>query len=353
MKATLNKQENELEEEEEEEIVAEQKNEEEQKENEKNDFEENEERESTEKQSEGEDEDVSDTAKQSNNENNENSENQNQEKTDEEFEEKLRASISEAMYSKKYQESKKLQQELDDFLEKNFQKRIEEESNSLMETVEKCAIDYKESVKKLESSKSFRNEPICVSTNESFELVKQSQIKQLADLELAKELELIKAKETKTAEVLHLEKSALTLAKQKQFEEADKMQKQADRMHQRNERVAKDKIEKAFAEKENKLLDSFRKELKIIIEKYETMKTNVEGSVADLILLEQKKFNVRINELIKASIKRATQNNSSDKKKAKNKVIITREKQQKATTQLTAAARKVLVEQKLNDLVDL
>ena len=354
MKSTLSKQEKENGEKEEI-IENEQQNEEEQKESEKIDFEENEERKNQEKQLENEEEDTENASNQSKNEKNENSENQNQEKTDEEIEEELRASILKAIKSKKYQESKKLQQELDDHLEKVFQKRIEEESNNLAQTVNDLAKEYKENSKNLESSKSFRNEPVCVSTNESFELVKQSQIKQLADLELAKEFELIKAKETKTAEVLQLEKSAFSLAKQKQFEEADAIQRKADKLHQKNEKIARGKIEKTFAEKENKLLDSFRKELKIIIEKHESMKANVEESVADLIVLEQKKFNVKIKELIKASIKRAVQsnNNNSDKKKAKNQVIISREKQQKAANQLTAVARRTLVENKLIDLVDI
>ena len=297
-----------------------------------------------------------------NNQNDENNQNQTtkekqkkeqQISEDQQKEIELRQAIAKAIAKKNYKESKELNEKLDAHIEQVYTKRLEEEANKLTEKTNAIIKEYRENVKTINNSNSFRSEPVRVSTDDAFETVKNQQMKQLTDLMLEKQLEIIKIKEQKTAEERQYEKTARNLANQKRYDEADVLQRRADTLHETNEKKNMLALNRSFDERTNKLLNQFRKELNIVKGKFDNQMEAVCNDTQEQILLEQKKLNIKIKEALKLGIRTANHQEEIDKDRNKKEKAITREKSLRTQRHLTNTVKKIVFEDKLANIIDL
>ena len=265
----------------------------------------------------------------------------------------LRKAIAQAISKKNYKESKELNEKLDQHIEQVYVKRLEEEANKLTEKANSIIKEYRDNVKTINNSNAFRSEPVRVSTDDAYESVKQQQMKQLTDLMLEKQLEIIKIKELKTAEERQYERTARNLANQKRYDEADILQRRADTLHTTNEEKNMRALNKQYDDRTNKLLNQFRKELNIVKSKFDNQMEGVCNDTKEQILLEQKKLNIKIKEALKLGIRTANHQEEIDKDGNKKERAITREKSLSTQRHLTNTVKKIIFEEKLANIIDL
>lgn len=258
----------------------------------------------------------------------------------------LRKEIAQAISIKNFKECKILNEKLENHIESLFITRLNEQDKKLIENIENQIEHYRGEVSRLRATTKFMIEPIRIQTDDSFEVLRETHIQQLTELEKERQFEIMKNQNVKTGEEVRLEATALNFARLKRYDEADSLQRKCNQLHARNQAEREVNIHKKYDKKEQVLFNRFRMELDLLKVKSDKAVEAVHAHIDDLVNLENKKLNVKCKEFLKSAVNNLLEGDGiSDN--------ISRERRVHTHKRLFSSARRIIMQARLEHIVNM
>jgi len=253
----------------------------------------------------------------------------------------LQDQIKEAIKSRQFEKSKELNKLIEIERDLDYQQLLHQNRQELVEFIRASIKNYRETIMMIKDFTSRRGEPILFSINDSLVQMRESHIKRLTDFEIEKKIDLVKKQSMKSAEEILLDKAAVSLAKSKQYDEAQVLYKKMKQIEEERLNRCLTENNRVFTEKEKRLFEHFGQEISILEEKCRKNLSLVDDSINDDIVVETKKLNISIKNFLQ---QRVLVTNSG---------VVLKEQQHRTVRELTNAAKQVLFEENMENIIDL
>ena len=176
----------------------------------------------------------------------------------------VRKALKESNMKRTFQRSKELDKIIKSRSSTNYDQAINESLQKLDKDLDDTFSRHEESIEQIDDEYKNKENLLRLTIDDSFAELKERQLQSLVDIEVQKESELIRENKRETSTVYQLRLLATRYADQGDFDNAMKIDEEADQIHKQEVLQQSEKTIKSYDKRKNQLLTQFGTEIDVL-----------------------------------------------------------------------------------------